>query len=166
LGVIMDEKTANNYLLVTNGKELKMSPTASNGTNSAQRFDMKPCVLSRESYTSDISLTVDVDKINTWRIGVVTGSAKRHGFTMMQPRNFYWVIEWNGRELVALDDTQRVITGNFVQKLTMRLDFNKRELTFDADKNVNVFSFDKMYFSEPLYILFSTTDENNPLRII
>ncbi|MGH0177366.1 UNVERIFIED_CONTAM: hypothetical protein FKN15_008479 [Acipenser sinensis] len=142
-----------------------MSPTAGNGTPSAQRFDMKPCVLSRESYASDSSLTVNVNKVNMWRIGVVTGSAKRHGFTMMHPRNFYWVVEWKGRELVALDDKEKIIQTDFVQKLTMRLDFSNRKLTFDSKKKVDVYTFDNMYFSESLYILFSTTDENNPLTI-
>ncbi|XP_041099854.1 butyrophilin subfamily 2 member A2-like [Polyodon spathula] len=166
MAVTMDENTANKYLSVTNGKQVKVNPTASDKPFSLDRFDMKPCVLSRQAYNSGIiKVEVDVDKINMWRVGVVTKSAKRHGFTMMQPSNYYWVVEWNGRELVALDYTQKVIHKKFIRTLVMYLDVDNKKVTFDVDDNVNVYTFDRMAFSEPLYILFSTTDENNQLTI-
>lgn len=164
----MDPMTNHPWLLVSDDqKKVMESHMEADLPYSPQRFDGWPCVLGWEGYVSGRHYwEVDLANEGYWRIGVTTGSSKRHGRFPMCPSKGYWTLWRSTRQFYACTKPETALPLSLVpRRLGVYLDYEEGQISFyNAENRSHIFTF-KGNFREKLYPLFAPLDGRTLITI-
>ncbi|XP_058870411.1 butyrophilin subfamily 1 member A1-like isoform X2 [Acipenser ruthenus] len=160
--VTLDPDTAQPELtLSAEGKQVRLEKTRQDLPDNPERFDVRPCVLGREGFTSGRRYwQVQVGGNTDWILGVSRESAERKGVFSTTPQRGYWTVQWYGGGFTALTDPQTPLPQSLKpQKLGVYLDYEEGQLSFyNVETRSHIYTFTDMEFkpNEKLYPLFCT----------
>ncbi|XP_058867929.1 uncharacterized protein LOC117965865 isoform X1 [Acipenser ruthenus] len=162
--VTLDPDTAQSTLILSaEGKQVRWGVTWQSLPDNPERFDVWPCVLGRESFTSERHYwQVQVGGNTRWILGVSRESAKRKRGINMTPQKGYWTVGWYGYRdaFTALTDPQTPLPQSLKpQKLGVYLDYEEGQLSFyNVETRSHIYTFTDMEFNpnEKLYPFFYT----------
>ncbi|MGH0173328.1 UNVERIFIED_CONTAM: hypothetical protein FKN15_065026 [Acipenser sinensis] len=164
--VTLDPDTAQPWLtLSAEGKRVRDGETWQHLPRNPERFDVWPCVLGRESFTSGRRYwQVQVGGNTDWRLGVSRDFAKRKGEISMTPQRGYWTVQWDEDEdeFTALTDPRTPLPRSLKpQMLGVYLDYEEGQLSFyNVETRSHIYTFTDMEFhpNEKLYPFFCNED--------
>ena len=166
--VTLDPMTNHSWLLVSDDqKKVMESHTEYDLPYSPQRYDSWPCVLGWEGYLSGRHYwEVDLANDGYWRVGVTTGSSKRHGRFPMCPSKGYWTLWRSTRQFYACTKPETALPLALVpRRLGIYLDYEEGQISFyDAENCSHIYTF-KGHFREKLYPLFAPLDGRTLITI-
>ncbi|XP_030649114.1 bloodthirsty-related gene family, member 30 [Chanos chanos] len=169
--ITLNPVTAYPFLILSDDrKQLKRGEKLQFFRNSAQRFDVWSCVLSKESFSSGRHYwEVNVGENKDWKLGVVCDSAQRKGLFDMSPSNGYYALWWSGSQLRALTApplTKVKVTGK-LRRVGIYLDCEEGQVSFyNAKTGSELYSFSGPEFTERMLPLFGTGDKEVPLVLM
>ncbi|XP_073687274.1 E3 ubiquitin-protein ligase TRIM21 [Garra rufa] len=171
----LDPDTANPWLVVsadskcvTDGNVERKVP------NNAERFDVAPCVLSRERISRGRTYwEVGVSGKTAWDLGVAKKSVNRKGLVTLSPQDGYWAVCLRGGTEYRACDRESVLLAlkTLPQKIGIYVDYEKGQVSFyDTSACTHIYSFTGQCFTESLLAYFNpdmndTGNNNAPLVI-
>lgn len=166
--VTLDPMTNHPWLLVSDDQRKVMeSHQEADLPYSPQRYDGWPCVLGWEGYSSgrhywEVNLAND----GYWRVGVTTGSSKRHGRFPMCPSKGYWTLWRSTHQFYACTKPETALPLSMVPKrLGIYLDYEEGQISFyNAENRSHIYTF-KGHFRGKLYPLFAPLDGRTLITI-
>ncbi|XP_058871718.1 E3 ubiquitin-protein ligase TRIM39-like [Acipenser ruthenus] len=169
--VSLDPDTAHPQLILSaEGKRVRVGETRQRLPHNPERFEVWPCVLGRESFTSERRYwQVQVGGNTWWRLGVSRESALRKGVFSTTPQQGYWTVEWwrSGDGFTAHTAPQTPLPLSLKpQKLGVYLDYEEGQLSFyNVETRSHIYTFTDMEFNpnEKLYPFFWTEDWDTAL---
>nr|XP_014353171.1 PREDICTED: zinc-binding protein A33-like [Latimeria chalumnae] len=172
--VTLDPNTASPWLTVSEDlTSVTYGSTWKNLPDNPERFDVFPCVLGSEGFTSGrLSWVVDVGNKTDWNLGVAGESINRKGDITLKPENGYWAIVLrNGEKYTACNNEWTEIKlKTKPKKIKISMDYEAGGVSFyDADDMSHIYTF-TYNFTEKLYPYFDPCNNDNglnsePLRI-
>uniref|UniRef100_W5LVM8 B30.2/SPRY domain-containing protein n=1 Tax=Lepisosteus oculatus TaxID=7918 RepID=W5LVM8_LEPOC len=167
--VTLDPDTAHCELsLSEDGKRVRWGQRKSLSDN-PHRFDLYPCVVSREAFTSRRHYW-EVEVNRYWRIGVTRESAERKGWISSSPQQGYWCLDSYLSVFSAL--TAPVIPlplSLWPRKLGVCVDIEERKVSFyTVESRAHLYTFTDMVFAqgEKIYPVFCTEDSDKDLELL
>uniref|UniRef100_A0A8C3HSN5 B30.2/SPRY domain-containing protein n=1 Tax=Chrysemys picta bellii TaxID=8478 RepID=A0A8C3HSN5_CHRPI len=172
VNVTLDPDTAHPRLVMSEDrKSVRWGDTRQDLPNNPERFDLDPCVLGCEGFTSGRhcwEVVVGVGRF--WAVGVARESVRRKGGISLTPEGGYWAIRlWNG-ECKALSTPRTTITLEIKPtRVGIFLDYEAAELSFyNLSDDSHIYTF-KYIFPGTLRPFFSPdvygSKEDAPLTI-
>ncbi|XP_036452819.1 LOW QUALITY PROTEIN: uncharacterized protein LOC118826035 [Colossoma macropomum] len=158
--VTLDPETAHPRLILSDdGKQVTHGGTRQNLPDNPERFDVSPCVLGKEGFSSGrFYYEVQVRGKTDWDIGVARKSFNRKGLIKASPEKGYWSV-WlrNETEYKALDSPRVTLSlKQAPQKVGVFVDYEEGLVSFyDVEARSDIYSFTGQSFKEKLYPLFS-----------
>ncbi|XP_066577932.1 butyrophilin subfamily 1 member A1 isoform X2 [Amia ocellicauda] len=167
--VTLDPDTAHCALTLSeDGKRVRRGDRQDLPDNQ-QRFDYRPCVVSRESFTSGRHYWV-LEVNGWWRIGVTSESANRRGDFSFTPQRGYWCLDCVSSSLSALTDPRTRLPQTLCPRmLGVCVDIEERRVSFyTVESRAHIYTFTDMRFPEgqKIYPFFWTGDRNRDLVIL
>ncbi|MBN3316808.1 TRI39 ligase, partial [Atractosteus spatula] len=167
--VTLDPDTAHCRLsLSEDGKRVRLGERKSLSDN-PHRFDLWPCVVSREAFTSGRHYW-EVEVNDLWRIGVTRESAERKGGFIFSPQHGYWCLKSYWSDFSALTDPRtRLPLSLRPRKLGLCVDIEEREVSFyTVESRAHLYTFTDMVFTqgEKIYPVFCTEDSDKGLELL
>nr|XP_006013765.2 PREDICTED: zinc-binding protein A33-like [Latimeria chalumnae] len=133
-----------------------------------ERFDLCPCVLGSEGFTSGRhSWVVDVENQTYWRLGVTAESANRKGIINLKPELGYWTVQlYKGGYAARTDEGRtRLEVLKTPKKVLVCMDYEAGEVSFsNADDMSHIYTFTHK-FKHKIFPFFCPCTEGAPLRI-
>lgn len=172
--VQMDPRTANPWLVLSDdGKQVWDGDVQQNLVDSAERFDIAPCVLATKGFTTGRHYwEVDVGDKTAWDVGVARQSVSRKGVVTLTPEDGYWTIclrrgsQYRAcarqAELLHLLQRPRIV-GVFFDYEDGTVSF------FDAETHSHMYSFTNFPFTEAIFPFFNpdiTDSESNKSPLV
>ncbi|XP_040891348.1 E3 ubiquitin-protein ligase TRIM21-like [Toxotes jaculatrix] len=157
--VTLDPDTANPWLILSDdGKQVNDGDVKKKLPDNSQRFDLCPCVLGKQSFSSGrFYFEVQVKGKTDWDLGVARESINRKGNITESPENGYWTI-WlrNGNEYKACTDPSvRLSLKSQPENVGVFVDYEEGLVSFhDVDAAALIFSFTGCSFTEKLHPYF------------
>ncbi|XP_051968010.1 E3 ubiquitin-protein ligase TRIM39-like [Xyrauchen texanus] len=134
---------------------------------SPQRFDGWPCVLGWEGYINGRHYwEMEFANNGYWKVGVTTGSSKRHGRFPMNPSNGYWVLWRSTRQFFACTNPETALPLTLVpRKMGIYIDYEDGQISFyNAENKSHIYTFTG-HFNEKLYPFFAPLDGRTLMTI-
>ncbi|XP_049338572.1 zinc finger protein RFP-like isoform X5 [Astyanax mexicanus] len=158
--VTLDPDTAHPDLILSDdGKQVKHGNIRQNLPDSPQRFNLVPCVLGKEGFSSGrFYYEVQVRGKSNWDLGVIRESFNRKGKIAITPEDGYWsVVLRNESEYTARDSPPVLLSLNQVlQKVGVFVDYEEGLVSFyDVETSSHIYSFTGQSFTEKIYPYFS-----------
>ncbi|MBN3310809.1 E3 ubiquitin-protein ligase TRIM7 [Amia ocellicauda] len=170
----LDPKTANPDLKVsTDGKRVRMEEIVESKSNPRKEFraphkyDGWWCALGTEGFTSGrYYWEVNVRSKKDWRIGVVSESAPRNGFTDMNTRTGYWTLRLQHKEFRALSVPATHLPDSLAPSVVgVYLDLEEGQLSFyNVESSCHIYTFNEQIIGK-VYPVFGTTETGMDLVI-
>ncbi|XP_034094394.1 E3 ubiquitin-protein ligase TRIM21-like [Gymnodraco acuticeps] len=157
--VTLDPDTAQPRLILSDdGKQVKDGDVKKNLPDNPERFDLCPCVLAKQSFSSGrFYYEVQVKGKTDWTLGVARESINRKGSIILTPQKGYWTI-WlrNDNEYHALaGPSVRLSLKSQPEKVGVFVDYEEGLVSFyDVDAAALIYSFTGCCFKEKLYPYF------------
>ncbi|XP_064414454.1 zinc-binding protein A33-like isoform X2 [Latimeria chalumnae] len=133
-----------------------------------ERFDVFPCVLGSEGFTSGRhSWVVDVEKQTDWILGVAAESANRKGDIDLKPKRGYWIVGLEEGVYSALTDEgwTRLDVLKGPKKVLVCVDYKAGKVSFsNADDRSRIYTFTHK-FKHKIFPFFGPWTEGASLRI-
>ncbi|XP_067425848.1 butyrophilin subfamily 1 member A1-like [Emydura macquarii macquarii] len=144
--VTLDPDTANPWLILSEDrKSVKWGDTQQDLSTNPQRFDIRPCVLGCEGFTSGRHCwEVEVrDGGNWWAAGVARESVKRSGWINFDPEGGIWALQRSGGQFQALTSPVTPLPLSQVpSRFWVSLDYEQGQVAFfDAGNEDPIFTF-------------------------
>ncbi|KAK5927395.1 hypothetical protein CgunFtcFv8_012556 [Champsocephalus gunnari] len=163
--VTLDPDTAQPRLILSaDGKQVKHGDVRKNLPDNPERFDLCPCVLAKQSFSSGrFYYEVQVEGKTKWDLGVARESINRKGIIPASPQGGYWVIGLrNENEYQAgASPAVRLSLKSQPQKVGVFVDYEEGLVSFyDVDAAALIYSFTGCCFKEKLYPFFSPCINN------
>lgn len=171
MNVTLDPDTANpNLHLSEDLKNVTYGGGYQHLPGNPARFDVSPCVLGREKFTSGRHRwEVEVEGESAeWAIGVARESVQRKGEINLSPQEGFWALQkssyytygsFSGWHLLALTSPEPTILylGSKLRKIQVSLDYEEGRVAFsNVDTGKQIFTFSSASFSgEGIYPFFS-----------
>ncbi|XP_006011011.1 zinc-binding protein A33-like [Latimeria chalumnae] len=157
--VTLDPNTAHSCLILSEDlTTVTLGSTKKNLPDNPERFDVFPCVLGSEGFTSGRhSWVVDVGNKTDWNLGVAKESVNRKGRIAMKPEYGYWVISLiNGDQyIVSTKEWKELELENRPKKILVTLDYEVGKVSFyNADDETCIYTFIHN-FTEKLFPLLN-----------
>ncbi|XP_062289951.1 E3 ubiquitin-protein ligase TRIM39-like isoform X2 [Scomber scombrus] len=157
--VTLDPDTAHpNLILSDDGKQVYCGDVKKNLPDNPERFSLNPCVLGKQSFSSDrFYFEVQVKEKTKWDLGVARESINRKVEIIASPKNGYWtIILRNGNEYKALAVPPVCLSlKSRPQKVGVFVDYEEGLVSFyDVDAAALIYSFTGCSFTEKLYPYF------------
>ncbi|XP_030055758.1 E3 ubiquitin-protein ligase TRIM39-like isoform X5 [Microcaecilia unicolor] len=167
VNLTLDPETAHpNLVLSEDGKSVTWRNTRQNVPDTPQRFDLYPCVLGREGFTSGRHYwEVEVGDLKFCSLGVCQDSVRRKGEIALSPGEGFWTVRlWNKQEFWALTSPQTQLPLSEIPRAVgILLDYEAGKVLFyDAENKSLLFTFTDI-FKGKLRPFFWTNSEI-PLR--
>uniref|UniRef100_K7GBJ7 Butyrophilin subfamily 1 member A1 n=1 Tax=Pelodiscus sinensis TaxID=13735 RepID=K7GBJ7_PELSI len=143
--VTLDEDTAHVLLkLSEDGKCLQWGYDVQSRPDIPERFDVDPCVLGNERFTSGRhSWEVDVGNGHNWAVGVAKESVSRKGGISMTPEGGIWAVQRSGSNCWALTDyVTPLLLSQIPRRVRVCLDCDRGQVVFtnaDTENLIYVF---------------------------
>ncbi|XP_066578294.1 uncharacterized protein LOC136768145 [Amia ocellicauda] len=141
--VTLDMNTISPYLIVSQGGVIKWTEQRQNLPDTPERFDEHPCVLGNMIQTMiKCYWEVQVGSKRFWELGV-TKSTCRKGQLPLRPKQGFWVLRYDNRELKALTDTETPLKSIRIPKrVGLYLNYRKTKVTFfNAQDGSKIYTF-------------------------
>ncbi|KAF5902798.1 butyrophilin subfamily 1 member A1-like isoform X1, partial [Clarias magur] len=157
--VTLDPDTANPRLILSaDGKQVRHGDERQNLPDTPQRFDLYPCVLGKQSFSSGrFYYEVQVSGKTAWTLGVVREKINRKGRITWSPQYGFWTV-WlrNENEYKALaGPSVRLTLREKVEKVGVFVDYDEGLVSFyDVNSRSHIYSFTAQSFTEKLYPFF------------
>ncbi|XP_056437262.1 E3 ubiquitin-protein ligase TRIM39-like isoform X2 [Gadus chalcogrammus] len=153
--VTLDPDTAHPKLILSeDGKQVHDGDVEKRLPDNPKRFTQRPCVLTRQSFSSGrFYFEVQVKDKTGWWLGVARESIDRKVRTEWTPENGCWTLLYYQDVLVFKDDPcVRVPLRAELQKVGVFVDYDEGLVSFyDVEARVHLYSATGCTFSEPLY---------------
>ncbi|MBN3323584.1 BT1A1 protein, partial [Atractosteus spatula] len=166
--VTLDPDTAHCGLsLSEDGKRVRLGRRKSLSDN-PHRFDIWPCVMSREPFTSGRHYW-EVEVNDRWRLGVTRESAERKGGFNFTPQQGYWCLDSYPGFSALTDPVTRLPLSLWPRKLGVCVDIEERKVSFyTVESRAHLYTFTDMVFpqGEKIYPVFGTGDLNKDLELL
>ncbi|XP_029445937.1 butyrophilin subfamily 1 member A1-like [Rhinatrema bivittatum] len=158
--VTLDPETAHPYLVLSEDrKSVRVGYTSLNLPYSPQRFDLEPCVLGHEDFTSGRHYwEVEVGNKTEWDLGVCKDSVNRKVRITLTPWNGYWAVcrRKGDKYWACTSSWSRLSLRVRPQAVGILLDYQAGKVSFyDADEKSHLFTFTHT-FTEKLRPYFYT----------
>ncbi|XP_034054594.1 zinc finger protein RFP-like [Gymnodraco acuticeps] len=157
--VTLDPDTASpDLILSVDGKQVKDGDVWKNLPNNPERFDLCPCVLAKQSFSSGrFYYEVQVKGKTDWTLGVARESINRKGKITLSPQKGYWTIVLrNGNQYSARAGPSVCLSlKSQPEKVGVFVDYEEGLVSFyDVDAAALIYSFTGCCFKEKLYPYF------------
>ncbi|XP_073715713.1 E3 ubiquitin-protein ligase TRIM39-like [Misgurnus anguillicaudatus] len=158
--VTLDPDTAHSYLILSEDrKQVKHGDIKHKLPDNPERFDLCPCVLGKEGFTSGrFYFEVQVKDKTKWTLGVARESVNRKGQITLSPQNGFWTV-WlrNENEYSACADPDVSLCLKVKpQKVGVFVDYEEGLVCFyDVESRSHIYSFTAQTFTEKLFPYFS-----------
>uniref|UniRef100_H2ZSA8 B30.2/SPRY domain-containing protein n=1 Tax=Latimeria chalumnae TaxID=7897 RepID=H2ZSA8_LATCH len=133
-----------------------------------ERFDVRPCVLGSEGFTSGRhSWVVDVEKLTRWVLGVAAESANRKGGIKLKPELGYLTVGPILRGYTAFTDKgpTRLDVLKTPKKVLVCVDYEAGKVSFShADDMSHIYTFTHK-FKHKIFPFFCLLTRGAPVRI-
>ncbi|XP_039534347.1 E3 ubiquitin-protein ligase TRIM39-like isoform X3 [Pimephales promelas] len=158
--VTLDPDTAHpNLILSDDGKQVRDGDIKQKLPDTPQRFDICPCVLGKEGFSSGrFYFEVQVKGKTEWTLGVVRESINRKGQIPLSPSYGCWtVILRNGNEYKACADSLVSLCVRVKpQRVGVFVDYEEGLVSFyDVESISHLYSFTHQSFTGKLYPYFN-----------
>ncbi|XP_030045320.1 E3 ubiquitin-protein ligase TRIM39-like isoform X3 [Microcaecilia unicolor] len=168
VNVTLDPETAGPDLVLSeDGRSFRWRNTRQNVPDAPQRFDIDPCVLGSEGFTSGRHYwEVEVGGGRDCLLGVCKDSVRRKGKITLAPGEGFWTVGlWNKQICWALTSPETELPlSEFPRAVGILLDYEAGKVSFyDPDNKSHLFTFTDT-FTGKLRPFFGTYSEF-PLRI-
>uniref|UniRef100_UPI0037E7B305 E3 ubiquitin-protein ligase TRIM21-like n=1 Tax=Semicossyphus pulcher TaxID=241346 RepID=UPI0037E7B305 len=163
--VTLDPDTALPWLILSDdGKQVHLSDVKKNLPDTPERFDICPCVLAKQSFSSGrFYYEVQVKGKTKWDLGVARESINRKGKITASPQDGYWTIFLrNEKEYTACADPSVCLSlKSQPEKVGVFVDYEEGLVSFyDVDAAALIYSFTGCSFTERLHPYFCTCNNN------
>ncbi|XP_061475064.1 E3 ubiquitin-protein ligase TRIM39-like isoform X3 [Rhineura floridana] len=150
--VTLDLDTAGPYLILSDdGKSVRLGDTRQKRANSRDRFNVYPCVLGCEGFTSGKhSWVVEVVEEGCWAVGVARESVKRKEKLNFRPEKGVWALEHFGaNHYRALTSPPTPLPQRKAyRRVQVFLDYEEGQVAFfDAENEDWIFTFPSNHFA-------------------
>ncbi|XP_030055658.1 E3 ubiquitin-protein ligase TRIM39-like isoform X1 [Microcaecilia unicolor] len=168
VNVTLDPETAHpNLVLSEDGKSVRRGNTGQKVPDTPQRFDLYPCVLGSEGFTSGRHYwEVEVGGIVGCILGVCKDSVRRKGRITVSPGEGFWTVRlWKEQRCSALTSPQTQLPLSEIPRAVgILLDYEAGKVSFyDVDNKSHLFTFTDSFTGK--LRPFFWTDSDFPLRI-
>uniref|UniRef100_A0A8C4VW05 Uncharacterized protein n=1 Tax=Gopherus evgoodei TaxID=1825980 RepID=A0A8C4VW05_9SAUR len=151
VNMTLDPDTAHPELIVSeDGKSARWGFTEEDLPNNPERFDILPCVLGCDRFTSGRHCwEVEVGGGRFWAVGVARESVRRKGWISRNPEGGIWAVEQCGDQYQALTSPESCLPLNqATSRMRVSLDCERGQVTFfDAENQGLVFTFPPASFT-------------------
>ncbi|XP_051899740.1 zinc-binding protein A33-like isoform X1 [Pristis pectinata] len=169
VSVTLDVGTAHPRLEVSEDRRsVRRTRTRRSLPDTRKRFTVGARVLGSEGFTSGRRYwEVEVAGNRSWSLGVAAESVERKRWVGLIPENGFWTIGRDGHGLCVNTSTpSRLPAGPIPGRVGVYLSYGSGTVSFySADTKSHLHTFTGNKFTEKLYPLFWTWDENQWLRI-
>ncbi|XP_053154335.1 zinc finger protein RFP-like [Hemicordylus capensis] len=172
VNVTLDPDTAHPELILSEDlKSVKNGGGYRQLPGNPERFDVRPCVLGREKFTSGRhQWEVDVEGESAqWAVGVTRESVKRKGEISLTPNEGFWVVQKSGHytygpffEILALTSPKptKLSLVSKLRRIRVSLDYEESRVAFsNVDTGKQIFTFSSASFSgeriRPFFLVYS-----------
>ncbi|XP_053159015.1 zinc finger protein RFP-like isoform X2 [Hemicordylus capensis] len=174
VNVTLDPDTAHPGLILSQDlKSVKNGGGYRQLPGNPERFDVRPCVLGHEKFTSGRhQWEVNVQGGSSqWAVGIARESVKRKGEISLTPNEGFWVVRKSGHyrdgpiiswELLALTSPKptKLSLGGKIRKIRVSLDYEESCVAFsNVDTGKLLFTFSSASFSGericPFFLVYS-----------
>ncbi|XP_072891299.1 butyrophilin subfamily 1 member A1-like isoform X1 [Hemitrygon akajei] len=164
----LDTETAHRQLEISKDqKSVRLTNSQTDVPENEERFTAWECVLGSDGFTSGKHYwEVEVAGNHKWSLGIAGENANRKGDLTLKPKNKFWSIGQNEKEIHANDNDKLDISYQEVpRKIGVYLDYDTGVVSFyDANTRSFLYTFNEK-FSEKLYPFFHTTHQKRWLKI-
>ncbi|KAJ8269291.1 hypothetical protein COCON_G00118980 [Conger conger] len=153
--VMLDPNTACAYLSLSDDlTTVRNTDTVQNCPDNPERFNLCPCVLGSEGFTSGKhSWEVKVGNKPAWDVGVVKESINRKDGLLYSPERGFWVINRrNGDKYTASGGT--LTLERKPQSIRVQLDYDRGEVSFFNSSDMSLIHTFKDTFTERVFPYF------------
>lgn len=167
--VILDPNTAHPELILSDDLTgLTWSTDIQAFPANPERFDVYPCVLASEGFTSGTHCCdVEVGDNTHWTLGITTASNPRKGFTFFGKD--VWCMWYKNKEYFSYYQEQAytpISVNEKLQRVRILLEWDRGKVTFsDAVTDTYLCSFTTA-FTEKVFPFFSSVCVTSSLRIL
>ncbi|KAL7875492.1 hypothetical protein AOLI_G00104550 [Acnodon oligacanthus] len=145
MDVTLDPDSANPFLLLSDdGKQVRLGDEQLNLPDKPERFDLCPCVLGKEGFSSGRFYYEVQVRWTGWDLGVTTESSNRKGQVKASPEEGYWTV-WlrNETQYKALDSPPVPLSlKQAPQKVGVFVDYEEGLVSFyDVESRSHICSF-------------------------
>ncbi|KAM7145806.1 zinc finger protein RFP-like [Macrochelys suwanniensis] len=142
--VTLDPDTAHPELILSEDwKSVRCGDTRQRLTNNSERFDIEPCVLGCEGFTSGRHCwEVEVGGGRGWAVGVAKESVGRKGGISCSPEGGIWAVECGGLFQALTSPATPLPLSRAPSRIRVCLDCDRGQVTFiDAGDEAPIFTF-------------------------
>ncbi|XP_065272304.1 tripartite motif-containing protein 10-like [Emys orbicularis] len=151
VNVTLDPDTAHPELIVSEDwKSARWGFTEEDLPDNPERFDILPCVLGCEGFTSGRHCwEVEVGGGRFWAVGVARESVRRKGWISRSPEGGIWAVERCGDQYQALTSPETPLPlSQAPSRIRVSLDCERGQVTFfDAENQGPIFTFPPASFT-------------------
>nr|XP_021500569.1 butyrophilin subfamily 2 member A2 [Meriones unguiculatus] len=167
--VVLDPDTAHPELFLSDDqRSVRRGPSRQSLPDNPERFDCRPCVLGRESFTSGKHYwEVEVENVMVWAIGVCRDSVERKGEALLVPQNGFWTLEMFGSQYRALSSPEKIIPlKERLHRVAVFLDCEGGDVSFyNMRDRSHIYTCPPVAFAGPLRPFFRLGSDDSPLFI-
>ncbi|XP_047413875.1 butyrophilin subfamily 2 member A2-like isoform X2 [Sciurus carolinensis] len=167
--VVLDPDTAHPELFLSEDRRsVRRGPSRQSVPDNAERFDCRPCVLGRQSFSSGRQFwEVEVGGAMVWAVGVCADSAQRKGEALLLPQHGFWTLELFGSQYRALSDPEKTLPlKERLHRVAVFLDYEAGDVSFyNMRDRSHIYTCPRSTFSGPLRPFFRLGSDDNPLFI-
>uniref|UniRef100_A0A8C4TBF8 B30.2/SPRY domain-containing protein n=1 Tax=Erpetoichthys calabaricus TaxID=27687 RepID=A0A8C4TBF8_ERPCA len=156
-------QTANSWLIVSeDSKEVRIGDRRQRVTDNPKRFDLCPCVLAKEGFTSGRHYwEVEVGEKTAWTLGVARELVNRKRWIILSRYRGYWTV-WlrNKNKYGALNDVPLPLRVK-LQTVGVFLAYDEGQVSFyNAQSRTHLYTFTDS-FTGTLYPYFNLCNNNS-----
>ncbi|XP_053458490.1 butyrophilin subfamily 2 member A1-like isoform X2 [Nycticebus coucang] len=167
--VVLDPDTAHPKLFLSEDRRsVRRGPSRQSVPDNRERFDCRPCVLGRESFTSGKHYwEVDVENMEMWTVGVCRDSVERKGEGLLLPQNGFWTLEMFENQYRALSSPERILPlRERLCRVGVFLDYEGGDISFyNMRDRSHLYTCPRSAFAGPLRPFFRLGSDDSPLFI-
>uniref|UniRef100_H0WTB3 Butyrophilin subfamily 2 member A2 n=3 Tax=Otolemur garnettii TaxID=30611 RepID=H0WTB3_OTOGA len=167
--VVLDPDTAHPELFLSEDRRsVRRGPSHQSVPDNPERFDCRPCVLGRESFTSGKHYwEVDVENMKMWTVGICRDSVERKGEALLLPQNGFWTLEMFENQCRALSSPERILPlRERLCRVGVFLDYEAGDVSFyNMRDRSHIYTCPRSAFAGPLRPFFRLGSDDSPLFI-
>nr|XP_048284077.1 butyrophilin subfamily 2 member A2 isoform X1 [Myodes glareolus] len=167
--VVLDPDTAHPELFLSDDqRSVRRGASRQSVPDNPERFDCRPCVLGRESFSSGKHYwEVEVENVMVWAIGVCRDNVERKGEALLVPQNGFWTLEMFGNQYRALSSPETIIPlKERLHRVAIFLDCEAGDVSFyNMRDRSHIYTCPPVAFAGPLRPFFRLGSDDSALFI-